>query len=167
MIIKVVNKIKQMITRLLIKINYGKQISIGKKFSFRRGISIQLGKNAKVKIGNNVFMNNYCSINSLDYIEIGDDCIFGEGVKLYDHNHVFNENRLIRESGFKTSKITIGNNCWIGSDVIILKNAKIGNNCVIGAGCIINEKIDDNSIVKMDRNINCIKINVGDEKDEC
>ena len=167
MIIKSINKIKQIIRIFLIKINYGKQIYIGTKFSFRKGLSIQLGKNAKIKIGNNVFMNNFCSINSLDYIEIGDDCIFGEGIKIYDHDHVFNKKGLIRKSGFKTSKVIIGKNCWIGSNVIILKGAQIGNNCVIGAGCIIDEKIEDNCIVKMDRTINSTKIKRRDGTDGC
>lgn len=62
-------------------------------------------------------------------------------------------NRLIRDSGFKTSKIIIGSNCWIGSNVTILMNAKIGNNVVIGAGCIINSDIPSNSIVINKQNL--------------
>ncbi len=46
-----------------------------------------MGNEAQLIIGDNVFMNNYCSINCLDEIEIGENTLFGEGVKLYDHNH--------------------------------------------------------------------------------
>ena len=39
-----------------------------------------------VKIGDNVFFNNGTSIAAKEKIEIGDNCIFGENVKIYDHN---------------------------------------------------------------------------------
>lgn len=44
-----------------------------------------------VKIGDNVFFNNGTSIAAKEKIEIGDNCIFGENVKIYDHNHVFKD----------------------------------------------------------------------------
>ena len=49
-------------------------------------------------------------------------------------------------------RIIIGNNCWIASNVVILKGTKIGNNCVIGAGCIVSGIIPDNSIVRLSNN---------------
>lgn len=48
----------------------------------------------------------------------------------------------------KSSPISIGNHCWIASDMIILKGSKIGDNCVIGAGCVIKGDIPPNSLVK-------------------
>ena len=104
-------------------------------------------------MGSHIFFNNYCSLNALNEIEIGNDCIFGENVKIYDHNHKFNNDKLFRESGYSIGKVKIGNNCWIGSNVTILKNSEIGDNCVIAAGSIINEKIESNTLVSMDRKL--------------
>lgn len=76
---------------------------------------------------------------------------FGEGVKIYDHNHIFNtKNVLIKNQGFFKNKIKIGNNCWFGSNVIILKNANIGSNCVVSAGSILNNELNSNCIQKKD-----------------
>ena len=37
--------------------------------------------------------------------------------------------------GFEQAKpITIGDNVWIGGNVIVLPGVKIGSNCTIGAG---------------------------------
>ena len=84
----------------------------------------------------------------------------GENVKVYDHNHRFNiENTLISEQGFSVGEVSIGENCWIGSNVIILKDAKIGNNCVIAAGSVINDVIPDNSIVRNNIKIDIERIN--------
>lgn len=49
--------------------------------------------------------------------------------------------------------VTIGERCWIGSNVTILKGSKIGNNCVIGAGCVISGKVPNNSIVRLKQTV--------------
>lgn len=127
--------------------------------TFRRFFNVYLERGATLKIGKACFFNHGCSINALVKIEIGDECIFGEGVKVYDHNHRFADAVVkIKEQGFTTAPVNIGNRCWIGSNVVILKGACIGNNCVIGAGCIIAQEIPDNSIVTMDRQLKIEKI---------
>lgn len=107
--------------------------------------------NAILIIHEGVYFNNYCSINCLGYIEIGKDTLFGEGVKLYDHNHKYHyqEEKLeIEKANFAIGKIVIGKNCWIGSNVTILKDVEIGDNVIIGANCLIHKSIASNSVVK-------------------
>jgi acetyltransferase-like isoleucine patch superfamily enzyme len=41
--------------------------------------------------------------------------------------------------------IKIGNNVWLGGNVIILDGVTIGNNCVIGAGSVITKNIPSNT----------------------
>ena len=102
-----------------------------------------------VKIGKNVFFNNGCSVAAMDRVEIGNDCLFGENVKIYDHNHRFNMKDIpVKKQGYTSNRIIIGNNNWIGSNVVILKGVKIGENCVVGAGCVVDTDIEDNCIVK-------------------
>ena len=101
-----------------------------------------------VKIGNNCFFNHYCTLASCAGITIGDGTLFGENVKVYDHNHCYKDKRLsIKEQGYTSAPITIGKHCWIGSHVVILKGVTIGDNCVIGAGCIIYKDVPPNSVV--------------------
>lgn len=157
---KAIFHIKSIIKKKLLKLIYGRKIKFGKHVSFRRRFNLFIDKKGLVNIGNNVFFNNDCSINAMEKIIIGDNTIFGENVKIYDHNHVFkNKDKLIKEQGFKTDKIEIGKNCWIGSNVIILKGVTIGDNCVIGAGCIINENIESNNIVRRKLTNNIERIN--------
>lgn len=141
---KVIIEIKKIIWIL----EYGKNISLGKHISFRRGMIINISYCGKVKIGANTFFNNYCSINSQNKIQIGCDCLFGEGVKIYDHNHIFNTENKISDEGYSVGEVIIGNNCWIGSNVILLKGTRIGNNCTISAGCVISGVIPNNMIIK-------------------
>ena len=130
------------------------KLFIGDYFSARHNMTIQISDENKnsngaiVSIGNNCFFNNSCSITSLCSIRIGNDCIFGENVHIYDHNHNFKDSsELIRKQGFSSAPVIIGNNCWIGTNVVILKGVTIGNNCVIGAGCVVYKTIPDNSLL--------------------
>lgn len=135
--------------KLFLKLQYGKQIVIGRKVGYRENVRFYLEHGARLVIGERCFFNNDCSINVQKHVEIGHDTLFGENVKLYDHNHVFlDADTPIANQGFRTGKIHIGSNCWICSNVVILKGVHIGDNCVISAGCVISNDIPDNTIVK-------------------
>lgn len=69
-------------------------------------------------------------------------------MKIYDHNHRFNQHIEIKQQGFSNGSVIIGQHCWMGSNVMILKNTVIGDNCVIGAGTVVSGTIPSNSIVK-------------------
>lgn len=45
-----------------------------------------------------------------------------------------------------TKPIVVGNNVYIGNNVIILPGVTIGNNVVIGAGAVVSKDIPDNSV---------------------
>lgn len=126
---------------------------LGKNVHWRSRFSIIIEGQGRLKIGNDCLFNFDCSITCLGKISIGDASIFGEDVKIYDHNHKFNKkDKNISEQGMSIGEVKIGNNCWIGSNVIILKGADIGDNCVIGAGAIISGKIPDNTLLRTGNN---------------
>ena len=134
---------------LYYKIVYGSSFSVGKRVTWRKRFDLMIDKKASVSIGDNCFFNNDCSINALGSIDIGSGSIFGEGVKIYDHNHRFNEfDTPLKYQGYTIGCVRIGNNCWIGSNVVILKGASIGDNCVISAGTVISSVVPEKTIVR-------------------
>ena len=66
-----------------------KELTIYKNVQFLKFCNIVLDGSGTLIIHENVFFNNYCSVNCLGRIEIGENSIFGEGVRIYDHNHDF------------------------------------------------------------------------------
>ncbi len=159
LVLKLYYHIISFVKKIFYKIIYGKHIKFGKKVTFRKGFSLMIDKKASVIIGDGCFFNNFCAINAMENIEIGKNCLFGENVKIYDHNHIFTKKEtLIKDQGFKTEKIKIEDNCWICSDVVILKGTEIGENSVIGAGIVLNENVTKNSIIKSQNNYKMEKI---------
>ena len=151
---KVYCHIIALLCKLYYRIVFGSRFYSGRNFQFRKGFTLLIDKKGKVKIGDNVFFNNYCTICVLEKLTIGDGTIFGENVKIYDHNHIYsNPDMPIKQQGYTSAPIHIGKHCWIGSNVTILKGVTIGDNCVIGAGCVIFKDVPANSVVINKQNL--------------
>lgn len=120
--------------------------------SFRRYCHVMLFPGASLTLGKQVFFNNHCSLNCLDRIEIGEYTLFGEGVRIYDHNHGYtfdpDKGLEVKTSEYAKAPVRIGKHCWIGSNVTILKGVEIGDNVIIGANCLVHRSIPANSMVK-------------------
>jgi acetyltransferase-like isoleucine patch superfamily enzyme len=103
--------------------------------------------NSQVVFGNDVWINNSCRIISEgEGVFIGNNCLMGYNVNIYDSNFHDLEPNLRRISTVNSAKVIIEDNVFIGSNVTILKGCKIGINSVIGAGAVVVGDIPPNSI---------------------
>lgn len=128
-------------SNLPLNLSIGKaHVRLGVKLRVRFGVIFNVMSGSLV-IGDRVFFNNYCSINCRDSIIVGDNVLFGESVKLYDHDHAFTARLGVLKNDFKTEGIVIGNNVWLGSNVIVLKGVTIGDNAVIAAGSVVSKNV--------------------------
>ena len=127
----------------------GENVSLGYHTFIRITGSLQnIGRG--IKIGNNVGLGTHgyygCGVG---FLEIGDDCIFGNYVSVHPENHIFKDReRAIRLQGVSSNGgVSIGNNCWIGAKVTILDGTKIGNGCIVAAGAVVKGEFPDNVII--------------------
>jgi acetyltransferase-like isoleucine patch superfamily enzyme len=99
-------------------------------------------------IGNNVGINARAFISAQGGITIGDDVIIGPDVRLIAENHIFESTKIpIRLQGERRQGITIGKDCWIGSNVTILDGVNLGKGCVIAAGAVVNNSFPENTVI--------------------
>lgn len=130
------------------KLIFGRKFIVEKHLTFRKGFTLIIEGDGYVKIGKNCFFNNYCSLVSRCSIVVGSETIFGENVKVYDHNHCFDDQYVpIKHQDYKLSPIVIGNHCWIASNVVILRGVTIGDHCVIGAGCVVHRNVPHGTVL--------------------
>lgn len=118
-------------------------LTIGKSFRTRRNVEINVRSGARLTIGNDVFINSNSLITCRENIEIGDGTIIGPGVCIFDNDHKTKDGQVLHNE-YECSRITIGNNVWIGAGSIILKGVNIGDNCVIGAGSVVVKDVPEN-----------------------
>lgn len=132
------------------------KITIQRNVSFQRNVSLSAAGEGKLNIGSNVAFNRNCVVVCRKGITIEDDVMFGPGVTIYDHDHIFSYEGIL--PGFNHGEITIGKGCWIAANVTILRGANIGEGSVIGAGCIVKGTIPPHSLVMSNRELTIIPI---------
>jgi acetyltransferase-like isoleucine patch superfamily enzyme len=126
-------------------------IEIGRKCTFEEGTLIR-ATNGIISIGDSVYINRNTNIVARQSIIIGSGVTIGPNVCIYDHDHNFKV-RNNHSEPFRTQPINIGQNVWIGANVIILKGVSIANNCVIGAGTIVNKNLSSNTLAFQNRDM--------------
>lgn len=100
---------------------------------------------SNITVGNNFYANFNCTILDVGKVVIGENVMFAPNVSLYTAGHPIHPDS--RNSGYEYGiAITIGNNVWIGGNVIVNPGVTIGNNVVIGAGSVVTKDIPDNVI---------------------
>ena len=98
-----------------------------------------------IKVGKNFFCNYNCTILDVGRVTFGDNCLLAPNVAIYTAGHpIHPDNRnSLYEYGID---VTIGDNVWIGGNVVIMPGVNIGSNCVIGAGSVVTKDIPDWSV---------------------
>lgn len=79
-------------------------------------------------------------------ITLGNNVHITDGVKFITHDGGTLLYRHLVPDLEITKPIVVGDNVYIGNNVIILPGVTIGNNVVIGAGAIVSRDIPDNSV---------------------
>lgn len=104
------------------------------------------GAESEIVIGDNVSFNNNFSAVAFHRIIIGNNAIIGVNCHITDSDSHFleAEKRLFPNPPAK--EVQIGDNVFLGSNVVILKGVAIGRNSVIGSGSIVTRDIPDNVI---------------------
>lgn len=98
-----------------------------------------------IVLGKNVFINSNCYFMDGAKITVGDNVFIGPSCGFYTANHPLDYQT--RNQGIEQAlPILIGNNVWLGGNIIVLPGVEIGDGCVIGAGSVVTKDIEANSI---------------------
>ena len=120
--------------------------------------------NVNIEIGNSSYLSGTCEINGNKNISIGSFTSIANGVEFFSSNinhplsfattfNLHSNSRLVEDgkniflpnfnkkiNNLKNkSSISIGNDVWIGRDVMIMPGITIPNGCVIGAKSIVTK----------------------------
>ena len=104
-------------------------------------------KNSTISIGSNTIFSNDITIIAESEIIIGERCLIGDRLTIYDHDGHEIDPSTRRRSFGKAAPVNIGNNVWIGSVVTILKGVKVGDNSIIAANSVVTKDVPANVIV--------------------
>lgn len=98
-----------------------------------------------IEAGKNLYINYNCTILDVAKVKFGNNCQLAPNVAIYTAGHPIHP--VSRNSMYEYGKeVTIGDNVWIGGNVVICPGVHIGDNVVIGAGSVVTKDIPDWSV---------------------
>lgn len=101
----------------------------------------------RINIGNNNYFNKNVMIDACSEIQIGNGNMFGPDVYITDSDHTFGPGIDPHKTPMKKGTVHIGNHCWIGAKVVILKNVVLGDYSVVAAGAVVTKSFPSGSVI--------------------
>ena len=124
------------------------RLEIGAGALLEPNVWITAPDRARVRIGAGTFLNQGVMIAAQELVEIGAHCMLANGCFVSDASHRFDDpERPITWQGFTSKGPTrIGENCWLGANVVVTSGVSIGERCVIGANSVVTRDVEPFSI---------------------
>jgi acetyltransferase-like isoleucine patch superfamily enzyme len=120
------------------------RLEIGPHTLFEPDVWITAPGEARIRIGEGCFLNIGVMVASVELVEIGDHCMLANHCFVTDGNHRFDDPELpVPWQGFTTAGPTrIGDNTWLGANVVVTSGVTIGERCVIGANSLVTKDVE-------------------------
>ena len=95
-----------------------------------------------IEVGDNFFANYNLTILDVAKVVIGNNVQIAPNVSIYTAGHPIHPDS--RNSGYEYGiPVAIGDNVWIGGDVVILPGVTIGSNSGRGAGSVVSKDVPE------------------------
>lgn len=88
------------------------------------------------KLGKNVQIGSFTSIDAMEGVEIEDNVKIGFGCVILSYSSIDK----------KGGKVVLKRNCKVGSNAVIMPSITIGENAVVGANSFVNRDVPSNEI---------------------
>ncbi len=129
-------------------VNWPHQVAIGRDCTIEADVDFKFEgpwrPGPAIVIGDGCFVGRGCEFNATQGIAIGHHSLIASGCKFIDHYHIYSDrNSLIGEQPCLSAPISIGDDVWLGLNVVVLPGVEIGRGAVVGAGAVVRTAVPE------------------------
>ena len=123
-------------------------VSLGPASQIERDVTIWIshyqGATPKLDVGTNVFVGRNTYIGVHAPIRVGSQSMIGAYSYIISGSHIYTDRiRPMRDQGMTGDPVTLGEDVWIGTHVVVLPGVSIGRGAIIAAGSVVNRDVPD------------------------
>lgn len=124
------------------------RLEVGPQVFLEPGVWLTAGDHGRIRIGGGTFLNQGVMVASEGLVDIGEHCMAANGCLITDGSHRFEDpDTPVPWQGFTTKGPTrIGDNVWLGANVVVTSGVTIGRRSVIGANSVVTDDVPPYSI---------------------
>ena len=137
-------------SQLMIQSNVN-SVKIGRNFKLETDAKLRVLDGGTLTIGDNCFVNCGSYITVMGDTIIGNGCMIGPNVMIFDYDHDYKCDGGISAGKSVLGSIKIGNNVWIGAGCILLRGTCIGDDTVIAAGSVVKGNVPAKTLYYQER----------------
>ncbi len=103
----------------------------------------------KITIGDGCTILYRFQCNAAQSVNIGRNVLIASNVLITDSDHVVDPGSVpvTKNCKFMTQPVSIGDNCWLGQNCVILKGVTIGHDSIVGANSVVTHDVPPCSVV--------------------
>jgi acetyltransferase-like isoleucine patch superfamily enzyme len=101
------------------------------------------GKKGSLVLGERVFINTGATVVANHSITLGDDCLIGDFVAIFDTDH----HQLEPGRPTRVAPVRLCTNVWVGRSATILPGVTIGDYAVVAPGSLVTKDVPARTLV--------------------
>lgn len=122
-------------------------LTTGERCQFEHDVFIKVTHdNARIAMGREVFVGRGGEFDVSFDLTIGSEVLFGPGCFVTDHEHLYARGHSVASQGCVDGSVNIGNDVWLGANVVVLAGVSIGSGAIVGAGSVVNKDVPSMTI---------------------
>jgi acetyltransferase-like isoleucine patch superfamily enzyme len=118
----------------------------GEDVIFHHNVLFSRGSN--IELGDGVLVNRYAMLDDRAPLKVGAYTMLAAGITIETHTHPFDDfSKPIAYGGRSGLPVTIGENCVIGYNAVVMAGVSIGERCIVGANSVVTKDVPDFTVV--------------------
>jgi acetyltransferase-like isoleucine patch superfamily enzyme len=124
------------------------RLELGPHVLFEPNVWLTAPGQARIRIGGGSFLNIGVMVAAHELVEIGEHCMLANGCFVTDADHRFDDpEKPVPWQGFTSKGPTrLGDNVWLGANVVVTGGVTIGERAVIGANSVVTKDVPPRTI---------------------